>query len=75
MIPAIRILIVDDHSVVREGLQTLLFDEPEFEVVGEAANGAAALELAATLRPDVILMDLVMPELDGIQATHQLQQI
>jgi NarL family two-component system response regulator LiaR len=71
----IRILIVDDHIIVREGLHTLLSEEPEIEVVGQAANGQQALDLAARLHPDVILMDLVMPELDGIEATRRLASI
>jgi two-component system, NarL family, response regulator LiaR len=68
MNPAIRVLLVDDHAIVREGLRTLLSEEPAIKVVGEAANGAEAVALTATLHPDVILMDLVMPEMDGIQA-------
>ena len=68
MNPAIRVLLVDDHAIVREGLRTLLSEEPDIKVVGEAANGAEAMALTATLHPDVILMDLVMPEMDGIQA-------
>ena len=68
MNPVIRVLLVDDHAIVREGLRTLLSEEADIKVVGEAANGAEAMALAATLHPDVILMDLVMPEMDGIQA-------
>jgi DNA-binding NarL/FixJ family response regulator len=65
----IRILIVDDHSVVREGLRMFLGRDPELEVVGEAADGAEAIEKARNLRPDVVLMDLVIPLIDGIAAT------
>jgi NarL family two-component system response regulator LiaR len=65
----IRILLVDDHSVVREGLRMFLRRDPELDVVGEAANGAEAVEMARALRPDVVLMDLVMPVMDGITAT------
>ncbi len=64
----IRVLIVDDHAIVRKGIRALLDIEPWLEVVGEAANGREATALAATLKPNVILMDLVMPEMDGIEA-------
>src|SRR5215207_4023687 len=68
----INVLIVDDHQIVREGLSTLLSDEADINVVAEAENGARAVTLAASLSPDVILMDLVMPEMDGIEATRRL---
>jgi two-component system, NarL family, response regulator LiaR len=64
----IRILIADDHSVVRQGLKMFLGMDLELEVIGEAANGAEALELAKQLQPDVVLMDLLMPVMDGITA-------
>ena len=70
---AIRILIADDHRVVRQGLRLLFKVDPELEVVGEAANGAEAVRLARQLRPDVVLMDLVMPEMDGIAATRAIR--
>ena len=70
---AIRILLADDHAVVRRGLGMFLGDEPGFEVVGEAANGADAVRLARELRPDVVLMDLVMPVMDGITATGRIR--
>jgi DNA-binding NarL/FixJ family response regulator len=71
----IKILIVDDQSLFREGLKTLLAVQPDFEVVGEAANGEEALRLAATLRPSVILMDLRMPVLDGVRTTERLREV
>lgn len=68
----IRVMIVDDHEIVREGLQILLAEEAEFEIVGTAGDGATALALAEKLNPDVILMDLVMPDLDGIEVTRRI---
>ena len=65
----IRILLVDDHSVVRQGLKMFLALDPDLDVVGEAADGAEALRLARELQPDVVLMDLLMPVMDGIAAT------
>lgn len=70
----IRVLLADDHSLVRKGFRRMLEDDPAIEVVGEAANGPEAIELAVSLRPDVVVMDLAMPELDGIQATTQIRQ-
>ena len=70
----IRILLVDDHSVVRKGLRLFLKYDPELEVVGEAANGAEALSLAREIRPDVVLMDLLMPVMDGIVATAAIRR-
>jgi NarL family two-component system response regulator LiaR len=69
---SIRVLIVDDHEIVREGLQTLLAEEPDFEVVGATGDGAAAVDLAEMTKPDVIVMDLVMPGMDGIEATRRI---
>ncbi len=65
---SIRILVVDDHTVVRKGLQALIATEPGMVMVGEAATGQEAVELARRLQPDVVLVDLVMPVMDGIQA-------
>jgi NarL family two-component system response regulator LiaR len=74
MSETIRILVVDDHIVVRRGLIAMLETEPGMQIVGEAANGAEAVEQAQKLVPDVILMDLVMPVMDGIEATRQIKQ-
>jgi len=68
----IRLLLVDDQRLLREGMRILLELEPDLEVVGEAANGAEALTRYAELRPDVVLMDVKMPEMDGVAATRQL---
>jgi DNA-binding NarL/FixJ family response regulator len=68
----VRILIADDHAVVREGLRAVLGSEPDMEVVGEAATGKEVLERAADLRPDVILMDIQMPGINGIEATRRI---
>lgn len=68
----IKILLVDDQALFREGLYTLLSVQPDFEVVGEASNGEEALRMAASLQPDVILMDLRMPVLDGVSAIRRL---
>lgn len=65
----IRIMIVDDHSVVRQGLRMFLTLDPEFEILGEASDGKQAVQMAHTLKPDVVLMDLLMPVMDGIEAT------
>jgi NarL family two-component system response regulator LiaR len=69
---AIRVLIVDDHAIVRKGIRALLAEIEDVEVVGEARDGQEAVTQAEALRPDVILMDLVMPHMDGIAATRQI---
>ncbi len=71
----ICILIVDDHTVVRDGLNALLAAESGMKVVGMAANGAEAVKLAQELQPDVILLDLVMPQMDGVQATKEIKKV
>jgi len=74
MTETIRVLIVDDHTVVRDGLQALLSVEPGMEVVGSAADGIEAVRLAQELKPDVILLDLVMPRMDGVQAINEIKR-
>nr|HMN30570.1 response regulator transcription factor [Caldilineaceae bacterium] len=69
-----RILLADDQALFREGLRMLLAAQPDFDVVGEAANGEEALHLAAALRPHIVLMDMRMPVLDGVEATRLLHQ-
>jgi len=73
MSQAIRVLIVDDHTIVRKGIRALLAEIEGIEVVGEADNGQEAVDQADTLHPDVILMDLAMPKMDGIEATRQIK--
>ncbi len=73
MAMTIRVLITDDHGVVRQGLRMYLGLDPELEVVGEAANGEEALRMARELVPDVVLMDLLMPVMDGIAATAKIR--
>lgn len=71
--PPLRILIADDHLVVREGLRAILEAAPDMVLVGEAADGAEAVQLAGALLPDVVLMDLAMPNVDGIEAIRQIK--
>jgi DNA-binding NarL/FixJ family response regulator len=69
-----RLAIVDDHELTRESLQNMLSDEPDIEIVGEAANGRQALSMCSCSRPDLILMDVRMPVMDGLAATKEIKQ-
>ncbi len=73
MAERIRVLIADDHTVVRSGVRLLLETEPDIVVVGEARDGSEAVALAGTLQPDVVLMDIAMPDMDGMAATRQIK--
>ncbi|UCC52946.1 MAG: response regulator transcription factor, partial [Anaerolineaceae bacterium] len=75
MMDKISVLIVDDHGVVRQGLRTYLELLDDIEIVGEAENGVEAVVLVRQYNPDIVLMDLVMPEMDGIEATHQVLEV
>ena len=72
MTSPVRVVLVDDHAVIRAGLEQLLAGTDDIEVVGQAANGAEALEVVRAIRPDVVLMDLQMPEVDGVAATRAI---
>jgi len=70
----IRILLADDHPILREGLRAVLETQPDFEVIAEAVNGLEAVRLALTLQPDILLLDLEMPQLDGVETIRRLRQ-
>jgi DNA-binding NarL/FixJ family response regulator len=75
MYNSVTVVIVDDHFVVREGVRALLETQPDISIVGEAASGVEAVRLCADYAPDVVLMDLLMPGLNGVEATRQIKQI
>jgi len=70
----IKILLAEDHIVVREGTRELIQREPDMEVIGEADDGIQAVQMAGKLRPDVVIMDIAMPNLNGIEATKQIKE-
>src|SRR3972149_3184055 len=70
-----RILIADDHAMLREGMRNLLQQEKDFDLVGEATDGEEAVIMAKELKPDIIIMDIVMPRLNGVEATKQIKQV
>ena len=73
--PIIRVLIADDHAVVRQGLRMFFDLQDDMQVVGEGTNGSEAIELAGKLNPDIVLLDLVMPQIDGVEATARIKAI
>ena len=75
MAESISVLLVDDHAMVRQGVKAFLVTQPDLSVVGEAGSGEEAIKLAAQLIPDVILMDLIMPRMDGVEATRRVKQV
>jgi len=71
----IKVLLADDHKIIRDGLRSLIERHPEMEVVGEADNGRTTIQLARELEPDVVIMDISMPDLNGIDATQQIVKV
>ena len=74
MTSKLRVMLADDHALVREGLRVILEAQPDIEVVGEAASGQEAVEKAGRLKPDIVMMDLAMPGMNGIEATRRIKQ-
>ena len=74
MKPSIKILLADDHTIVRQGLSRLLEEQPGIKVVGEATNGRIAIERAKELKPDVVIMDIAMPRMNGIEAAKRIRK-
>src|SRR5215207_2787529 len=72
--PPARLVVVDDHALIRKGIEGMLESEPDLEIVGEAADGREALELCRRLHPDLILMDVMMPTMNGIEATQAIKR-
>lgn len=72
--PKLRLLLVEDHEIVRQGVRVMVDAQPDMEVIGEASSGRAALTLAQELRPDIVVMDISMPDMNGLQATEKLKQ-
>src|SRR5215510_12251147 len=75
MSESISVLLVDDHAMVRQGVRAFLVTQPDISVVGEAGSGEAAVKLSAQHIPDVILMDLIMPDMDGVETTRRVKQV
>jgi two-component system response regulator NreC len=73
MTSPIRVLLADDHTIVRSGVKMLLRSEPDIEVIGEAEDGREAVQMAINLQPDIVVMDIAMPEIDGLEATRQIK--